>query len=83
MATAIRDELAERPGTVMVALLGRGHVEHEGGVPAQLADLDAPRPLVLLPWDTDRPCDELAQRTADVVFGLDDLGPASDNQSGA
>jgi uncharacterized iron-regulated protein len=83
MATAIHDALAERPDTVLVALLGRGHVEHEGGVPAQLADLDAPRPLVLLPWNADRPCTELVPTVADLVFGLDDPDAASENEEGA
>ena len=83
MAIAIRASLADRPDTVVVAMLGRGHVEHGAGVPAQLADLDAPRPLVLLPWDADRACSELPKTAVDGIFGLDDPGGPSDNRNGA
>jgi hypothetical protein len=53
--------------------MGRGHVEHGDGVPAQLAALGAPRPVVLVPWAAERPCEELVSGLADAVFGIEDL----------
>jgi uncharacterized iron-regulated protein len=72
MAEAIRTALAARPRGIVVAVMGRGHVEHGDGVPAQLAALGAPRPVVLVPWNAERPCDELVPGLADAVFGVDE-----------
>jgi hypothetical protein len=51
--------------------MGAGHLEHRDGVPAQLAALGAPRPLVLLPWDAARDCADLTPGLADAVFGIE------------
>lgn len=63
-------------GRAVVAILGAGHAEHGNGVPHQLKDLGIADPAVLLPWDADRPCDDLDGRIADAVFGL---GPLRDH----
>jgi uncharacterized iron-regulated protein len=78
MAAAIASALAERPGTVVVAAVGRGHVEHGEGIPAQLVAAGSPRPLVLVPWEAGRSCDELVPGVADLVFGLDAPAPPAD-----
>ena len=77
MAEAIRSALATRPRGIVVGIMGRGHVEHRDGVPAQLAALGAPRPVVLVPWTADRPCEELVPGLADAVFGVDDVPAAA------
>ncbi len=71
MAEALVGALAAAPRAIVVGIMGRGHLEHRDGVPAQLAALGAPRPLVLLPWDTDRDCADLSPDLADAVFGIE------------
>jgi len=58
-------------GRTVVTIVGSGHVQNRYGIPHQLADLGIPDPLVLLPWDSDRPCTDLDGKIADAVFGLD------------
>jgi len=70
---AMAERIAETrraTGRAVVAILGEGHVDHRNGVPHQLADLGLPDAAVLLPWDADRPCEDLDGRIADAVFGL-------------
>lgn len=70
-AMAERIALTRRAtGRSVVAILGEGHATHRNGVPHQLADLGLPDQAVLLPWDADRPCEDLDGRIADAVFGL-------------
>ncbi len=71
MAERIADT-RRRTGRTVVAILGQGHIEGRDGVPHQLADLGIKDSVVLLPWDSDRPCDELDGRIADAVYGLGD-----------
>jgi uncharacterized iron-regulated protein len=71
MAEGIAAALARRPDSVVVALMGRGHIESGDGVPAQLAALGVPRPLVMIPWEPARDCSELVPGVADFVFGVD------------
>lgn len=60
---------------LVVAIIGRGHLEYGHGVAHQLADLGIANPATLLPWDTALPCDKLVSDTgtpvADGVFGLE------------
>jgi len=70
MAEALAEALAAHPRATVVGVMGRGHLEHGDGIPAQLVALGAPRPLVLLPWDAERDCSDLAPGLADVVFGM-------------
>jgi uncharacterized iron-regulated protein len=64
---------------LVVAIVGRGHLEYGFGIPHQLADLGINNPAVLLPWDKGLPCDQLKTSEglaiADAVFGVD--GPAT------
>ncbi|PCI37135.1 MAG: signal protein PDZ [Rhodospirillaceae bacterium] len=57
-------------GKQMVAIVGRGHLENGYGVPHQLTDLGVTKFSVLIPWDTERPCDDLNANIATAVFGL-------------
>ena len=71
MAEALRHAVAANPGRTVAALLGRGHVEHGFGVPAQLAALGETPPRVLVAWQPARDCAQLVPGVADAVFGLD------------
>lgn len=58
-----------RPGRTVVGIVGRGHVEHGWGIPHQLADLGAPRPMVLLATGEAEAC-AAARDLADAIFVL-------------
>ncbi len=74
MAEAIADVSAAGGNPLVVAIVGRGHVEYGYGIPHQLADLGIDNAAVLLPWDRGLPCNELkakdGTRVADAVFGI-------------
>jgi uncharacterized iron-regulated protein len=74
MAEAIRDALKAENATKMVAIIGRGHLEFNYGVPHQLVALGIDKVAVFSPWEAERPCSEfnnnLGQVVADAVFGL-------------
>ena len=74
MAERIAD-VRRRTGRTVVVILGQGHIEGRDGVPHQLADLGIRDSVVLLPWDSDRPCGELDGRIADAVYGLGESEP--------
>src|SRR5262249_51385853 len=58
------------PGSLVIGIMGSGHLEHGHGVPHQLAALGAQHVTVLLPWDASRDCAALAPDLADAVFGI-------------
>ena len=62
---------------LVVGIVGKGHAEYGDGIPHQLADLGIANAAVLLPWDTNRPCEELALKNgpavAEAVFGLAEI----------
>jgi uncharacterized iron-regulated protein len=68
MAEAIA--AARRGGSLVVGIVGRGHVEYGDGVPHQLAALGVHDVATALPWraDTDYPAGH--PRIADVLFGV-------------
>jgi uncharacterized iron-regulated protein len=69
MAEAIA-AAASDPDTLVVGIIGAGHLEHRYGVPHQLASLGWRDVAVLLPWDEERDCADLTPDFADAVFGL-------------
>ena len=56
--------------TLVIGVMGSGHLEGGQGVPHQLADLGVGDSMVLLPWDQGRDCAELSSGLADAVFGI-------------
>lgn len=56
--------------TLVIGVMGSGHLEGGQGVPHQLADLGVGDSMVLLPWDQGRDCAELSPGLADAVFGI-------------
>jgi uncharacterized iron-regulated protein len=70
MAQGIAERLRGANPPLLVAIMGSGHLEFGDGVPRQLRDLGIGRIAVALPWNPTTPCDDLAPRLADAVFGL-------------
>ena len=70
-ALAGAQETAKTKATLVVGIIGSGHLENRWGVPRQLAALGFPNATVLLPWDGGRDCDDLVAGMADAVFVLD------------
>ncbi len=76
MAEALAQVRTAGGKPLVVAIVGRGHVEYGFGIPHQLADLGIDDAAVLLPWDKGQACDLL--KTADdlviaeAVFGVDE-----------
>ena len=58
----------ERP--LVVGIMGTGHIRHGYGVPHQLMDLGIEDVAMLLPWESNRGCEQLVTGTADAVFGV-------------
>jgi uncharacterized iron-regulated protein len=59
---------------LVVGIVGQGHLEYGHGIPHQLAALGIPDAAVLLPWDGNRECADLADGSgtpvATAVFGV-------------
>ena len=70
MAEAIAAARQAHPEALVVGIMGRGHLEHGAGVPRQLAALGVRGVQILLPWDEERPCQELTPDLATAVFGV-------------
>lgn len=74
MAQALASAQGGTKGTLVIGIVGRGHLEYGHGIPFQLADLGISDSRVLLPWQPGRPCDDLALNdgtpVATAVFGI-------------
>lgn len=72
--TALKNARAQGRDPRMVAIIGRGHMDHYYGVPEQLKALGHQNVAVLTPWDRQRACDDLqapdGTPAADAVFGI-------------
>jgi uncharacterized iron-regulated protein len=77
MAEAITQARTAGGNPLVVAIVGRGHVEYSYGISHQLADLGIRNGAVLLPWDKGLSCDELKTSeglpVAHAVFGVNKL----------
>ena len=70
MAEAIARTLRSKTNRLVVAIAGKGHLEHGHGIPRQLAALGVENVAVLLPWELDSRCEMPPAGIADTVFGL-------------
>jgi len=60
-----------RPGRpLVVGVMGAGHIRHGYGVPHQLMDLGVEDVAMLLPWESNKACEQLVTGIADAVFGV-------------
>jgi uncharacterized iron-regulated protein len=71
MAEAIAEVRQRQPSSLVVGILGRGHLEYGHGVPHQLADLGIPDAAVLLPIEREATCDGLPVDLADTIFVIE------------
>lgn len=71
MAQRIAAALMRSPQSLVVGIMGSGHVANGYGVPHQLRDLGITRIAALLPWDKDSDCARLAPGLADAVYGVE------------
>ncbi len=71
MAEAIAEARQRQPSSLVVGILGRGHLEYGYGVPHQLADLGIPDAAVLLPIEREATCDGLPVDLADTIFVIE------------
>jgi hypothetical protein len=77
MAQTLNDVAAKYPGSVIVGLMGSGHLMDRHGVPHQLAALGITDVAVVLPWDAEFDCQMLTKDFADAVFGIRSLPPVA------
>jgi uncharacterized iron-regulated protein len=70
MAEGIANGLNDHQGALMVAVMGSGHMMYHFGVPEQLQALGLPKPVTLIPWDSEFECDYIDKHFADAVIGL-------------
>jgi membrane-associated protease RseP (regulator of RpoE activity) len=68
MAQAMAEQLRRQPDSLVVAILGAGHVRHGHGVAHQLKDLGIHRIGALITWDRAEGCGRLAAGMADGVY---------------
>jgi len=73
--TALKTARTQGRDPRLVAIIGRGHMDHFYGVPTQLSALGQTDVAVLTPWDLNlRTCSDLVANdgtpTADAVFGI-------------
>jgi uncharacterized iron-regulated protein len=68
MAQPIAGHLKQRPGALVVGILGAGHVRHGHGVAHQLKDLGVARVGSLLTWDQASACAGIVPGLADAVY---------------
>lgn len=67
MAQTIAEHLKQSPDSLVVGILGSGHVRHGHGVAHQLRDLGVGRTALLLTWNQAEPCSGIADGLADAV----------------
>jgi len=74
MAEAILQAANAPEGPLVIGIVGMGHLQYGRGIPHQLKDLGISDAAVLLPWDRERGCAELADESgtavADALFGI-------------
>jgi membrane-associated protease RseP (regulator of RpoE activity) len=76
MAQAIAEQRRRRPGALVVALIGNGHLAGGHGVPHQLRALGLTEAAWLLPWEDSLDCAALQPGLATAVYGVVTPPPA-------
>jgi uncharacterized iron-regulated protein len=74
MAEAIVGALRARPQSLIVGIMGSGHIEYGDGVPHQLAALNLGNVVTALPWPAGAESPVSDHPIADLVFGVGSLG---------
>ncbi|HEX5801647.1 MAG TPA: ChaN family lipoprotein [Azospira sp.] len=76
MAQIIAEQLGRQPDSLVVGILGAGHVRHGYGVAHQLRDLGVGRVATLVTWKQAEACSGIAADLADAVRII---APPADN----
>lgn len=77
MAQAIAGQLGKAPRSLVVGIMGAGHVRFGRGVAHQLKDLGVERIGTLLTWDQQRACADIDKDLADALYVVrEPAGPA-------
>jgi len=77
MAQGIAERGRATPATLVVAIMGSGHLRNGYGVAHQLRNLGITDIAAVLPWDVADDCSDLTAGLADAVFGVDPALSAS------
>ncbi len=80
MAQSIAAIHKASPDTLIVGIMGSGHIMNGLGVPHQLNDLNVKNVSVLLPWDGEEGCEMITEDVADAVFGVKELTEEKKNK---
>ena len=70
MAQALYSALTRSERSLVVGIMGAGHIRYGYGVPHQLMDLGIEDVAMLLPWENNKACEQLVTGIADAVFGI-------------
>lgn len=70
MAQALYSALNQQGRPLVVGIMGAGHIRYGYGVPHQLMDLGIEDVAMLLPWESNKACEQLVTGIADAVFGV-------------
>ena len=76
MAQGLAQAAANRPGALVIGVMGSSHISFGYGVPHQLQSLVVRRVASLLPWDPNSDCGTLVPGFATAVFGFPAAQPA-------
>lgn len=68
MAQVMAQHLEKNPGTLVVGILGAGHVKNGHGVAHQLKQLGIGQAGILLTWDRAEGCADLGKEFADAIY---------------
>lgn len=68
MAQALAEHLRKHPGTLVVGIMGAGHVRHGHGVAHQLKDLGVASTGLLMTWERGENCTGLGKGFADALY---------------
>ena len=77
MAQGIAERARATPATLVVAIMGSGHLRDGYGVAHQLRSLGVTDIAAVLPWEVADDCSDLTPGLADAVFGVDSALSAS------
>ena len=77
MAQGIAERARATPATLVVAIMGSGHLRDGYGVAHQLRSLGVTDIAAVLPWEVADDCSDLTPGLADAVFGVDSTLSAS------
>lgn len=69
-AQAIAERVQREPSTLVIGIMGSGHIMHGHGVQHQLEDLGVTDVASLLPWEANTECHDFSPDLATAVFGV-------------